>query len=75
MQGLHRCSEKKVSPKRPTFQHPAKVKIDNDTGIVRLFNYEMNIGFSYCIIELRLPNVLTGIGNQVVVKNKTEFLF
>jgi hypothetical protein len=52
-----------------------KIRIYGDSGWVRLFNYEMNRGFSYCTIEVEWPNRLCGIVDEIMIESRSEVMY
>ncbi len=47
-----------------------KVQTYGEGGWVRLFNYDMSRGFSYCTIEVEWPNRLCGIMDEIIIGSR-----
>jgi hypothetical protein len=52
-----------------------KIQRAGDHGWVRLFNFEINRGFSFCIVEVKWPNRLCRITDEVILASRTQIIF
>jgi len=51
------------------------VSLDARQGIVRLFSFERNRGFSYCFVSCEEPNILVRIEDEAIIGTTTVRMF